>query len=160
MKDERKKSDCGLIRIGSLWAHLVFPHVPLRGAKSWPPPRTKGASSSGRSVWRPDSQTTRLRRNNRTRLQVVPVKRKHPQTDPSLLAGRQIHQAHNPEMRLSLDDSQSPEVLVQGHQCSPFPISTSQDLLVAGIGGPVAGPSHIVTCPLQLGAYTAPNACV
>ena len=61
-------------------------------------------------------------------------------------------------MRVTADDRQLAEILIQSNQDSAFAVGTRKNLLIAGIFGPVPGPYDVVAPSLQLPARLAPHA--
>ncbi len=77
------------------------------------------------------------------------------QADRGLLSRRDPDESKNARVRPPMDDRQLSEVLVESHKHTVIPSRLLQDLLVAGISSPIAGPEH-ASCPALASGSLAP----
>lgn len=79
-------------------------------------------------------------------------------TYAGLVPGCGSNNAHDSTMRFPPDDRQLTKVLVQCHEDPAVTVGAREDLLIAWIGVPVAGPGHIVAGSFEVMAGASPDA--
>lgn len=133
----------------------------LRDGRDERAPRTH--STNPRRLWplylaRPDADPLAIDRQQRAGQQVIAVSLEHEHGHRPLLSGGDAHKAHDSSVGPAVHDGQLPEVLVERDDHPPLGVGPGEELVVAGILGPVAGPHHVVPRVLERAPSAAPDA--
>lgn len=131
------------LRVGRrLYERLLTPFLSLEAGEQKKSGSLLSRGANPESAW--------FSRDDGSRLKVVAVKGQDAETQDGLLLRGLIDKSDHAGMWEAEHDGQFSEVFVEGDQDAFFAMGTGQDLLIAGVVGPVACPRHIVSGCSQL----------
>ncbi len=106
---------------------------------------------------RPNSQPASFRRHDGAGFQFGAMGVEYSPAYRRLLSGRKVDQAKDSAMRMSKNESELAEVLVQRHQDSTFTMSNREDRFIPRVLLPIARPDDIVSGSPQLRYGATPD---
>lgn len=94
---------------------------------------------------RSDSRPRQAGSDDRALLELGTVSFENLFADRTLLSRTESYQTYNPRVRVSADDCQLTEVLVDGDEDPALSVSARKDFFIPGIPIPLGGPDDIMT---------------